>query len=82
MISRVNFILLEATVHRPEVFYKKGTLRNFVKFTGHLCQSFFIKKEALAQVYSCDFYEISKNIFYCRTRLVAASALFYKLLSE
>ena len=27
---------------RPEVFYKKGVLRNFTKFTGkHLCQSLF-----------------------------------------
>ena len=26
----------------PEVFYKKGVLRNFAKFTGkHLCQSLF-----------------------------------------
>ena len=26
----------------PEVFCKKGVLRNFAKFTGkHLCQSFF-----------------------------------------
>ena len=54
---------------------KKGVLRNFAKFTGkHLCQSLFfnevpggacnfIKKEALAQVFSCEFCEISKNAF-------------------
>ena len=31
----------------PEVFYKKGVLRNFVKFTGkHLCQSLFFNKVA------------------------------------
>ena len=30
----------------PEVFCKKGILRNFAKFTGkHLCQSFFNKVE-------------------------------------
>ena len=30
---------------RPEVFCKKGVLRNFAKFTGkHLCQSLFINK--------------------------------------
>ena len=36
-------------VSRPEVFCKKGVLRNFTKFTGkHLCQSlFFNKVEAL-----------------------------------
>ena len=53
---------------------KKGILRNFSKFTGkHLCQSLFfnkvaachfIKKETLAQVFSCEFWEISKNIFF------------------
>ena len=47
----------------------KSVLRNFAKFTGkHLCQSLFfnktcnlIKKEALAQAFSCEFCEISKN---------------------
>ena len=30
---------------RPEVFCKKGVLRNFRKFTGkHLCQSLFFNK--------------------------------------
>ena len=30
---------------RPEVFCKKGVLRNFAKFTGkHLCQSLFFQK--------------------------------------
>ena len=52
---------------------KKDVLRNFGKFTGkHLCQSLFfnkvagaacnlIKKETLAQVFSCEFCGISKN---------------------
>ena len=32
---------------RPDVFYKKGVLRNFTKFTGkHLCQSLFFNKVA------------------------------------
>ena len=32
---------------RPEVFCKKGVLRNLAKFTGkHLCQSLFFKKVA------------------------------------
>ena len=43
---------------------RKGVLRNFAKFTGkHLCQSLFFKKETLSQVLSCEFCEISKNIF-------------------
>ena len=69
------------------VFCKKGVLRNFAKFTGkHLCQSLFlikllalpcnfIKKETLIQVFSCEFYEISKCNFCYRTPPVAASAL-------
>ena len=35
----------------------------------------FIKKETLAQVFSCEFYEISKSTFSYRTPLVAASVL-------
>ena len=64
----------------PEVFCKKVVLRNFAKFTGKdLCQSLFfnkvasletcnfIKKETSAQVFSCEFCEISKNTFLHRT---------------
>ena len=69
----------------PEVFYKKGALRNFAKFTGeHLYQILFFnkvtgwgkkekKKEALAQVFSCDFGKNSKKTFSYRTPPVAAS---------
>ena len=45
---------------------KKGVLRNFARFTGEhrpeACN--FIQKETLAQVFSCEFSEISKNIFF------------------
>ena len=68
---------------RPDVFCKKGVLRNFEKFTGkHLSKILFftcavtcnfIKKETLAQVISCKFWEIPKNTFSYRTFLVAAS---------
>ena len=34
--------------HPPEVFYKKGVLKNFAKFTGkHLCESLFFNKVAI-----------------------------------
>ena len=64
---------------RPEVLCKKGVLRNFTKFTGkHLCQSLFFNKVAglrpLAQVFSCEFYEISKNTS-DGTPLMAASGI-------
>ena len=74
---------------RPEVFCKKGALRNFTKVTGkHLCQSFFfnkvadlwpatlLKKETLVQVFSCEISEIFKNTYHYRTPLVAASEPF------
>ena len=53
---------------------KKGLLRNFTKTTGKLlCQSHFVKNKTLAQVFSCEFWETSKNTFSYRTPLVAAS---------
>ena len=79
------FVLPEGVSQRCSV--KKGVLRNFAKFTGkHLCQSLFfnkvadlacnfIKKETLAQVFSCEFYKISKNTFSYRTPPVAAFTL-------
>ena len=49
---------------------KKGVLRNFTKFTGkHLCQSL----KTLAQVYSCEFCEISNNTFLTEHVWVTAS---------
>ena len=66
-----------------ELFCKKCVLRNFAKVTGkHLCQSLFfnkivglacnfIKKETLAQVFPCEFCEVSKNTFPYRTVAVS-----------
>ena len=69
--------MLQNSSSRLEVLRKKGVLRNFAKFTGkHLCQSLFFNKDAglrLAQVFSYEFCEISKNIFFDRTPPVAAS---------
>ena len=36
---------------------------------------FLTNKETLAQMFSCKFYEIFKNIFFYRTPLVAAFAM-------
>ena len=72
---------------RPELFCKKGVFRNFAKLTGkHLCQSLFfnevvgqacnfIKKETLAQMFSCEFCEISNNTVFYRAPPVAASVV-------
>ena len=64
------------------MFYKKSVPRNFTKFTAkHLCQSpffnkvagLFIKKETLAQVFSCEFCEISKSTFFTQHFWTTAS---------
>ena len=56
---------------------RKGVPRNFTKFTGkHLCQSQacnFVKKETLAQVFSCEFCEISRNTFFTEHLWATAS---------
>ena len=78
---------LEAT---QEMFSKNGVLRNVTNFTGKrlrqslLCDKVaglglnFVKKESLAQVFSCEFFSISKNTFSHKTPLVAASDFFMR----
>ena len=44
-----------------------------------MCQSLnFIKKESLAQVFSCEFYEISKNTFFTEHLRTTASVFSLK----
>ena len=62
----------------------KGVLRNFSKLTGkHLCQSLFFNKVAGLRpllkkrlVFSCEFYEISKNTFFTEHLWETASDYF------
>ena len=75
----------------PEVFFKKGILKNFAKFTGNTCSRVFfliklhkvacnfIKKETLVQVFSREFYETFKNTFFHSTHPVAASEFVSKI---
>ena len=75
ILTTINFSgLIKDKISRPELFYKIGALKNFAKFSGkHLWQSLFfnkvaetcnfIKKDTLAQVFSCKFWEIFKNTF-------------------
>ena len=40
----IDFEAYDNRSSRPEVFFKKGVVRNFAKLTGkHLCQSFLNK---------------------------------------
>ena len=44
---RIHNALIRIKSSRPEVFCKKGFLKNFAKLTGrHLCQSLFVNKVA------------------------------------
>ena len=81
VVSCIKELMMINRSSRPKVFCEKGVLRNFVKFTGkYLCQSLFFNKasglqlylnEFQAQVFSCEFCEISKNTY--RTPPVAPS---------
>ena len=65
-------------------FIEKGVLRNFAKFTRkHLCQSLFnfIKREALVQMFSCEFCEDFKNTFFTE-HLRATAGLVQPLLNS
>ena len=72
---------------------RKGVLRNFVKLTGkHLCQSLFfnkaaglcnfIKKETMAQVFSCKFCESPENTFFIELLRATATASSNRCLDE
>ena len=50
---------------RPEVFCKKGVLRNFTKFTGkHLCQSLFFNKVAGLRRFPVNFVKFLRTPFF------------------
>ena len=86
LLKAVNYFCKKNLNHRKQL--PRGVLLNFAKFTvKRLCQSLpfnkiaglrpqacnFIKRETLAQVFSCEFCEISKNTVFYRTPLMAAS---------
>ena len=63
---KVHFFYQIFRISRPQVFCKKGLRRHFAKLTGkNLClrPATLLKKETLAQVFSCEFCEIFKNTF-------------------
>ena len=90
--SLFSYQIFSVQKQPPEVFCEKIVLRNFAKFTGkYLCQNLFynevagqacnfIKRETLTQVLSCELCKISKNTFFHRTPLVAASVLTLNIL--
>ena len=72
-MSGINFNYRSS---HPEMFYKKGVLKNFTNFncarvSGFRCATLL----TLSQVFSCEFCEIFKNTFFYRTSLVTASEI-------
>ena len=64
----VKKVFLEISQNSQENTSARVSFLN--KVAGTTCN--FIKKETLAQVFSCKFCEISKNTFFYRAPLVAA----------
>ena len=84
-MERKKLLFLEKRADKNCFSYSKTSLT--LKLISHINSSLlsiktseeavacnFIKKETLAQAFSCEFYEISKNTFFYRTPLLAASA--------
>ena len=60
----------QACPETPKAVAQMCSVKNvFVQICRHLN---FIKKEALAQMFSCEFCKISKSTFFYRTLLVVA----------
>ena len=58
--KRENLIPISS---HPEMFCKKGVLKDFAKLTTPKPAT-FLKKKTQAQVFSCEFYKIFRNIFF------------------
>ena len=70
--SSIKKLFLEISQNSQENTHPKVSL--LLKLQETASAGNFIKKETLAQEFSCEFCEISKNTFSCRTPLVAASS--------
>ena len=69
-----QYLIVKSSHRRCSV--RAGVLRNFSKFTGkRLFQSLSIKKDTLAQAFSGEFCEISKNNFFTEHVWATASVL-------
>ena len=68
---------------RPEVFCKRGVLKNFVKSTvKHLCKCFFWIRDSRdsSAGFSCEFWEIFKRIYFVEHPRTPASEMYALLI--
>ena len=86
--SSMTLIFMQTCIFRQsEISLLYYFLFCYCKFTGkHQCQSIFliqpsnfVKKESLAQLFSCEFCKISKNTFFTEHLYVTASRTYYQL---
>ena len=65
----------------PRCSVRKGVVSNFAKLTGKQCvrPATLLKKETLAQVFSCEFCEISKNTFFTEHLQIITSLSFVQV---
>ena len=83
---------IEGVLEKTDVFYKKGVLANFAKFTAKICARLklqasdwnCVKKQTLTEEFSCELCEIFKNIFFTEQLWTTASRysskyLFYRV---
>ena len=72
---RLNLLKQESTVLKSIIHFKNGLPNSALQLRHHAVRyrDCCLKKETLAQVFSCEFYEFYKNIFFNRTLPVIAS---------
>ena len=68
-VCRVKYVLVYLQQSDYKTLYRSSHLRVFWYFQGVKKACNFIKQKTLAQVFSCEFCEISKNTFSYRTPL-------------
>ena len=73
------FLKTEPTIQVTEAVVQRCSVKKvFLEISQNSQACNLIKKETLAQVFSCEFCEISKNTFSYRISLVAASGVKYE----
>ena len=76
LCTSFQFLNEQVASHISEAFPRRYFMyKMFLEFLHNSQACNFIKKEPLAQVFSCEFCKISKNTFFYRTLLTAASYL-------
>ena len=74
MRRNIFYFTFQSNQFERKMKQKSFSIVKSIKCRPKACN--FVKRETLAQVFFCEFCEISKNTFLHRTPLVAASGLY------